>query len=512
MAKTLNEIFARLDDDKANRALETNRERQKKQEEAERERRERQAAESAVEKYHVYDEEYDMDDDEPVVMIPNQKPAKPTPSPQETTTEEEMDEIADSNPFVQNMFKRPHKKVKQEKQPQQQAPRQNVSQTQQQSATPKVSQPSEQKPAPKPTAAPTPAVQVPVAKPAAKPQPPVQKSAGQSAKAPTAPVSQNVRVPVKQNQPTQRQSAFALKPPVAAHPTAQPSKAEQKPAPTPAPAQATAKPTPPPQSKKTEIYDGFAMAMMQHKTAPKPKPNIPAAPVQPTVQPKSEQTAPAQPVMPSMEPVHHKAAAPIIEKTVPEQPVENLEVPTHQEPVGEPVSVSEQQEASTPNAQWPVGMGGPQFAGTVKDVGETPRTIVAEEANVFFASCYDAATKAAAYGLCIDMGSDAVLLTKRSTAPNEVEHVLNGAIEMFNALKEHGVHDVVIYTDARVAQYMSENASRLLNGRSEVCRRYIDMAWNTMTSVSVRFVTSPVKSEYAQLTASTVNCFIKPRV
>ena len=43
MAKTLNEIFARLDDDKANRALETNRERQKKQEEAERERRERQA-------------------------------------------------------------------------------------------------------------------------------------------------------------------------------------------------------------------------------------------------------------------------------------------------------------------------------------------------------------------------------------------------------------------------------------------------------------------------------------
>ena len=157
-------------------------------------------------------------------------------------------------------------------------------------------------------------------------------------------------------------------------------------------------------------------------------------------------------------------------------------------------------------------MGGPQFAGTVKDVGETPRTIVAEEANVFFASCYDAATKAAAYGLCIDMGSDAVLLTKRSTAPNEVEHVLNGAIEMFNALKEHGVHDVVIYTDARVAQYMSENASRLLNGRSEVCRRYIDMARNTMTSVSVRFVTSPVKSEYAQLTASTVNCFIKPRV
>ena len=355
-------------------------------------------------------------------------------------------------------------------------------------------------------------MQVPVAKPAAKPQPPVQKSAVQPAKAPTAPVSQNVRVPVKQNQPTQRQSAFAPKPPVAARPAAQPPKAEQTPAPTPAPAQTPTKPTPPSQPKKAEIYDGFAMAMMQHKTAPKPKPNIPAAPTQTTAQPESEHTSPVQPAKPAVEPVHHKAAAPIIEKTVPEQPVENLETPTNQEPVGEQVSVPEQQESSAPNAQWPVGMGGPQFAGTVKDAGEAPRTIVAEEANVFFASCYDAATKAAAYGLCIDMGSDAVLLTKRCTAPNEVEHVLNGAIEMFNALKEHGVHDVVIYTDARVAQYMSENASRLLNGRSEVCRRYIDMAWNTMTSVSVRFVTSPVKSEYAQLTASTVNCFIKPRM
>lgn len=106
----------------------------------------------------------------------------------------------------------------------------------------------------------------------------------------------------------------------------------------------------------------------------------------------------------------------------------------------------------------------------------------------------------------------ATIRNGRTMCHDYVLNVLNGAIEMFNALKEHGVHDVVIYTDARVAQYMSENASRLLNGRSEVCRRYIDMAWNTMTSVSVRFVTSPVKSEYAQLTASTVNCFIKPRV
>ena len=504
MAKSLNEIFARLDDDKANRALETNRERQKRQEQAERERRERQAAASAVEKYHVYDDDYDVDDDEPVVMIPNQKPT--TPSPPETTTEEEMDEIADSNPFVQNMFKRPHKKVKQEKQPQQQAPRQNAPQAQQQSAAPKAPQPTAQTTAPKP-ATPAPAVQVPVAKPAAKPQPPVQKPAGQPAPAP-----QNVRVPVKQNKPTQRQSAFTPKPPVAAHTEAQPPKAKQKPTPTPAPAQAPAKPTLPPQPKKSEVYDGFAMAMMQHKTAPKPKPNAPVAPAQPAAQPKAEQTPSVQPTKSPVEPVHHKAAAPIVEKVVPEQPAEELDAPTYQEPVGEPVSTPEQQEVPVSDTQWPVGMGGPQFAGTVNNAGETPRAVAAEEANVFFASRYDAATKVVTYGLCIDMGDDAVLLTKRGTAPSEVEHVLSGAIEMFNALKEHGVHDVVIYTDARVAKYMSDNASRLLNGRSEVCRRYIDMAWNTMTSVSVRFVTSPVKSEYAQLTASTVNCFIKPRL
>lgn len=75
MPNTLNDIFAHLDNAKASRAYETNQERRRKVEEAERERKVKQAAESAVEKYHVYDDDYDVEDvEEPLVMIPKQNP------------------------------------------------------------------------------------------------------------------------------------------------------------------------------------------------------------------------------------------------------------------------------------------------------------------------------------------------------------------------------------------------------------------------------------------------------
>ena len=52
---SLNDIFARLDQSKANRAEEENRKRKLEAEAAEQERREKAAAESAVEKYQGYD-------------------------------------------------------------------------------------------------------------------------------------------------------------------------------------------------------------------------------------------------------------------------------------------------------------------------------------------------------------------------------------------------------------------------------------------------------------------------
>ena len=83
-----------------------------KWEEAEHERKVKQAAESAVEKYHVYDDDYDVEDvEEPLVMIPKQNPG--TPEAKAATmpaSKKDMDDIADSNPFVQNLFKRSHKR------------------------------------------------------------------------------------------------------------------------------------------------------------------------------------------------------------------------------------------------------------------------------------------------------------------------------------------------------------------------------------------------------------------
>lgn len=125
---SLNDIFARLDQSKANRAEEENRKRKLEAEAAEQERREKAAAESAVEKYHVFDDNYDVDDveDEPVVMIPQNNPSAPeaknSASVQQPVTKQDMDEISDGNPFVQNLFKRPHKQAKtpnQKRQPKQ---------------------------------------------------------------------------------------------------------------------------------------------------------------------------------------------------------------------------------------------------------------------------------------------------------------------------------------------------------------------------------------------------------
>ena len=117
MPNTLNDIFAHLDNAKASRAYETNQERRRKVEEAEHERKVKQAAESAVEKYHVYDDDYDVEDvEEPLVMIPKQNPG--TPEAKAATmpaSKKDMDDIADNNPFVQNLFKRSHKQVRQER-------------------------------------------------------------------------------------------------------------------------------------------------------------------------------------------------------------------------------------------------------------------------------------------------------------------------------------------------------------------------------------------------------------
>lgn len=153
--------------------------------------------------------------------------------------------------------------------------------------------------------------------------------------------------------------------------------------------------------------------------------------------------------------------------------------------------------------QWPVGMKGPQFTESLVAYGESPRKAETEEANVFLYARYNDETGIGSYGLCVDMGDSFVQSSRSGHAPNEEEFALMGAIEMFNAIKERDIHDVVVYTEPELAKAMNENANRLINGKSEVCRKYIDLAWNAMMSVSIRFVTTGVKSEFAQLALAT---------
>lgn len=148
---------------------------------------------------------------------------------------------------------------------------------------------------------------------------------------------------------------------------------------------------------------------------------------------------------------------------------------------------------------WPDGMNGPKFTESVVAYGSLPRKVGAEEANVFLFARYNTDKDMGSYGLCIDMGKDFVQSSKCGKANNPEEYALMGAIEMLLALDEHTVRDVVIYTEPVVAKIMNENANRLLDGKSPVRRKYIELAWKAMTKVSVRFVTTKVNSEYGKL-------------
>ena len=373
---SLNDIFARLDQSKANRAEEENRKRKLEAEAAEQERREKAAAESAVEKYHVFDDNYDVDDveDEPVVMIPQNNPSAPeaknSASVQQPVTKQDMDEISDGNPFVQNLFKRPH----------------------------------------------TFATSVPE----------------------TTAVIERVQPAVKETVDTVDE--------------------------------------PPIEIDMTDIEDVEPAAPIPTQT-PEPMPE----------QPEEDFSTPLVP------PAQEQVAEPI--DTVSDEPQSGSEK------VSEPAGALAQQE--TDDMQWPVGMKGPQFTESLVAYGEAPRKAETEEANVFLYARYNDETGIGSYGLCVDMGDAFVQSSRSGHAPNEEEFALMGAIEMFNAIKERDIHDVVVYTEPELAKAMNENANRLINGKSEVCRKYIDLAWNAMMSVSIRFVTTGVKSEFAQLALAT---------
>lgn len=405
--RSLNSLFARLDESKANRANEANREHEKAAEEAEKERQKKKAEESAVEKYRVYDDDY-----EPEVMIPKgnpgamQQPAKPKKEKKETK-EQEMDEITDGNPFINTLFRRSNKTQS-------------------------------------PTAA---------AKPSAQPAAPAQPA--------SAPQPTPADVPSLDNEQEDDTLVFQHILDGAKSPDANAA-----------------------QSVSQPENDGIEIDLSDIE-------NDAAEPVKGDDEPietslsfsQNEPEAPAAPGSFSSE-----------------IPNEQFVMPdTMSDDDGAQGELAQEDEA----AEWPSGMSAPHFSeeesssNDVKPVGD-------EEANAFLYARFDKNNQYGAFGLCIDTGKNLIQSSYSGDAGDEVEYALRGAIEMFRILEEHDIHAVTVYTEPELSKAMKENARRLINGKSEICRKYIEMSWKTMTNIGIEFDTNrDIHSEYAQLALAT---------
>lgn len=407
--RSLNSLFARLDESKANRANEANREHEKAAEEAEKERQKKKVEESAVEKYRVYDDDY-----EPEVMIPKgnpgavQQPAKPKKE-KKGTKEQEMDEITDGNPFINTLFRRSSK-------------------TQDQN----------------PTAA---------TKPSAQPAAPAQPA--------SAPQPTPADVPSLDNEQEDDTLVFQHILDGAKSPDANAA-----------------------QSVSQPENDGIEIDLSDIE-------NDAAEPVKGDDEPietslsfsQNEPEAPAAPGSFSSE-----------------IPNEQFVMPdTMSDDDGAQGELAQEDEA----AEWPSGMSAPHFSeeesssSDVKPVGD-------EEANAFLYARFDKNNQYGAFGLCIDTGKNLIQSSYSGDAGDEVEYALRGAIEMFRILEEHDIHAVTVYTEPELSKAMKENARRLINGKSEICRKYIEMSWKTMTNIGIEFDTNrDIHSEYAQLALAT---------
>lgn len=407
--RSLNSLFARLDESKANRANEANREREKAAEEAEKERQKKKVEESAVEKYRVYDDDY-----EPEVMIPKgnpgavQQPAKPKKE-KKGTKEQEMDEITDGNPFINTLFRRSSK-------------------TQDQN----------------PTAA---------AKPSAQPAAPAQPA--------SAPQPTPADAPSLDNEQEDDTLVFQHILDGAKSPDANAA-----------------------QSVSQPENDGIEIDLSDIE-------NDAAEPV------KGDD----EPIETSLSFSQNEPEAPAVSDSFSSEiPNEQFVMPdTMSDNDGAQGELTQEDEA----AEWPSGMSAPHFieeessSSDVKPVGD-------EEANAFLYARFDKNNQYGAFGLCIDTGKNLIQSSYSGDAGDEVEYALRGAIEMFRILEEHDIHAVTVYTEPELSKAMKENARRLINGKSEICRKYIEMSWKTMTNIGIEFDTNrDIHSEYAQLALAT---------
>ena len=407
--RSLNSLFARLDESKANRANEANREHEKAAEEAEKERQKKKVEESAVEKYRVYDDDY-----EPEVMIPKgnpgavQQPAKPKKE-KKGTKEQEMDEITDGNPFINTLFRRSSK-------------------TQDQN----------------PTAA---------AKPSAQPAAPAQPA--------SAPQPTPADVPSLDNELEDDTLVFQHILDGAKSPDANAT-----------------------QSVSQPENDGIEIDLSDIE-------NDAAEPV------KGDD----EPIETSLSFSQNEPEAPAVSDSFSSEiPNEQFVMPdTMSDDDGAQGELAQEDEA----AEWPSGMSAPHF-GEEENSSSDIKPVGDEEANAFLYARFDKNNQYGAFGLCIDTGKNLIQSSYSGDAGDEVEYALRGAIEMFRILEEHDIHAVTVYTEPELSKAMKENARRLINGKSEICRKYIEMSWKAMTSIGIEFDTNrDIHSEYAQLALAT---------
>lgn len=407
--RSLNSLFARLDESKANRANEANREHEKAAEEAEKERKKKKVEESAVEKYRVYDDDY-----EPEVMIPKgnpgavQQPAKPKKE-KKGTKEQEMDEITDGNPFINTLFRRSSK-------------------TQDQN----------------PTAA---------AKPSAQPAAPAQPA--------SAPQPTPADVPSLDNEQEDDTLVFQHILDGAKSPDANAA-----------------------QSVSQPENDGIEIDLSDIE-------NDAAEPV------KGDD----EPIETSLSFSQNEPEAPAVSDSFSSEiPNEQFVMPdTMSDDDGAQGELAQEDEA----AEWPSGMSAPHFSEEESSSNDV-KPVSDEEANAFLYARFDKNNQYGAFGLCIDTGKNLIQSSYSGDAGDEVEYALRGAIEMFRILEEHDIHAVTVYTEPELSKAMKENARRLINGKSEICRKYIEMSWKAMTSIGIEFDTNrDIHSEYAQLALAT---------
>lgn len=407
--RSLNSLFARLDESKANRANEANREHEKAAEEAEKERQKKKVEESAVEKYRVYDDDY-----EPEVMIPKgnpdavQQPAKPKKE-KKGTKEQEMDEITDGNPFINTLFRRSSK-------------------TQDQN----------------PTVA---------AKPSAQPAAPAQPA--------SAPQPTPADVPSLDNEQEDDTLVFQHILDGAKSPDANAA-----------------------QSVSQPENDGIEIDLSDIE-------NDAAEPV------KGDD----EPIETSLSFSQNEPEAPAVSDSFSSEiPNEQFVMPdTMSDDDGAQGELAQEDEA----AEWPSGVSAPHFSEEESSSNDV-KPVSDEEANAFLYARFDKNNQYGAFGLCIDTGKNLIQSSYSGDAGDEVEYALRGAIEMFRILEEHDIHAVTVYTEPELSKAMKENARRLINGKSEICRKYIEMSWKAMTSIGIEFDTNrDIHSEYAQLALAT---------